>query len=258
MRIICIDDEALILKDMLEFVLDKDIDCRFFCKETEKAVEYSAKNKVDLAFIDICLGKENGFCVARKLLCHNSDIKIVFITGFSYDEEETRKELGKNVLAILKKPLSGTDVRYWINFVASDCTAVEITTFGAFGVKVNGEPVRFISAKSKELLAFLIYNNGNTVEMENVICALWADKDLDKAKIMYRDSVWKLRKTLTNYHIPWLVEFGRKSLTAKKDGVVCDYWDLLDGKNNDYRGNFLTNYDWSFDEQRFLDEKYDK
>lgn len=63
-----------------------------------------------LAVIDIKLGPVNGFEVARLIRQRNSDVKIIFITG--YREAITPEEWAgdRNVLGVLEKPFEIADL----------------------------------------------------------------------------------------------------------------------------------------------------
>ena len=82
--------------------------------------------------------------------------------------------------------------------------------------------------------------------MSDAISQLWPDRDIDKAKILYRDAVWRLRKTLDEYNIH-NVSFQRGLLMLDKSNISCDYWDYLNGTNDNVKGIFLKSYDWAID-----------
>src|SRR5574344_1448396 len=131
-------------------------------------------------------------------------------------------------------------------------STVRFQTFGAFDLFVNDVPIRFTSSKSKELLALLVAYDGSSLTMDDAICHLWPEKDIDLAKRLYRDAVWRLRSALKEYGLSFLVDFKRAVLYLQKDGVECDYWSFLHEKKGSYGGRFLIGYDWSLDYQNHL------
>ena len=41
------------------------------------------------------------------------------------------------------------------------------------------------------------------------------------------------------------MNFQRALLILDKTNIQCDYWDLLEGKEVNYGGEFLSSYEWS-------------
>jgi two-component SAPR family response regulator len=117
---------------------------------------------------------------------------------------------------------------------------------------MNDNLVTFSSNKSKELFALLIAYDGNNVSMNDAIANLWPDHDAELAKKLYRDAVWRLRKTLEGINFN-CVNFGRANLTIKKENISCDFWDFVKSGKGDYRGEFMKNYDWSINHLAVLD-----
>ena len=98
---------------------------------------------------------------------------------------------------------------------------------GANSNLLNGKPIEFKSTKSKELLALLVAYNGSTLTMGDAIAHLWPDKDVELAKKLYRDAVWRLRKTLKDSGIGDIVEFQKAKTYIKKEGIKCDYCSFI-------------------------------
>ena len=81
--------------------------------------------------------------------------------------------------------------------------------------------------------------------MSQAITYLWPNKDNEKAKILYRDAVWRLRETLEEIRFP-CVSFGRAILTLDKSNIKCDYYDYLSKKRRLKDSDiFLISYDWA-------------
>ena len=96
--------------------------------------------------------------------------------------------------------------------------------------------------------------------METAISLLWPFKELDLAKRLYRDSVYKLRQKLNEFGIANLVIFQRGATRLNTDftTIKCDYWDYLNDKDDhSYNGYFLTSYSWNKPIKVLLDKKKD-
>lgn len=83
-NVIMVDDEKIILNGgipILKSVL-KDANIESFTKPSE-AIEYAKHNKVDLAFLDIEMGKTSGLDVCRELLECNPKTNVIYLTAYA-------------------------------------------------------------------------------------------------------------------------------------------------------------------------------
>lgn len=112
MRIIILDDELSALNTFLPHILDDTkIECQMFMNEPVRAVEYVKNNPVEVAFLDIKMPSANGIEVAKKMLFHKPDIKIVFISAYAENEERIIKELDGKVAGFCHKPYRSEERR---------------------------------------------------------------------------------------------------------------------------------------------------
>ncbi len=248
MRIIAVDDEMEALSNfLLQIINDKEIEYKFFYKNPLDCLDYCKENSVDAAFLDIRMPVINGVDLAEKLIEISPDIRIIFITGFTYDQEEIESRLGDNLLGFCYKPFDAEKLNMFVSQIsAGGKRDIQIKCFGPFDIFINGRAVPFKSNKAKELLALLVAYNGSTLTMSEAIFHLWPEKDIELAKKLYRDAVWRLRKTLKDNGLRDIVEFGKAKLCLSTGNIHCDYWDFLNGIDSNYDGlNFMNNYDWA-------------
>lgn len=245
MKLMVIDDEVSSLHIFLDRTLGNGkAECVFFQDDLKSIQDYVKNNKVDAAFLDINMPNIDGVSLAQKLIKLQKDIRIVFVTGTLMKEDDLPLSLRDNFISIIYKPYNRDDVERCIDEIMKKKAVLDVRMFDHFGCSVLGHELPFTSSKSKELLALLICYNGKNLNMESAITYLWPDKDMEKAKILYRDAVWRLRKTLRDAHVE-CVGFQRGALTLDRSSVHCDYYDFLDGKPGYYSDNFLVDYDWS-------------
>ena len=84
MRILCVDDEQLMLK-MLEMAVKEarpDAEVTAYRKQAD-LLEDARKNGCDIAFLDIHMRGMNGVELAKELKMVNPRMNIIFVTGFS-------------------------------------------------------------------------------------------------------------------------------------------------------------------------------
>ena len=155
MNVIAVDDEFFALNDLTE-VLNECIpnaDIKSFTS-ADAAISFAKKNKTDIAFLDIEMDNTTGIQLASQLLKINERINIIFVTGYSEYALEAfsvyasgyilKPAEKKSVLAAMSK------LRYPVEN-ARPC--VKVKTFSNFEVYVDGMPLHFPRAKSKELFA---------------------------------------------------------------------------------------------------------
>lgn len=252
MKIIIVDDEMHALQLFLADLIGYDVEYRFFNDERSGILKYVAENRPEAAFLDINMPGINGIDLARELVTTQPSIKLVFTTGLDISRQDLPVSVAANTLGFLYKPYNRDELRRYLSEIAHKVVKMTVKTFGAFDCFLDGRLVRFSSSKSKELFALLIAYSGKTLTMTDAISQLWPDSDTDKSKILYRDAVWRLRKTLSELHFE-CVYFRRACLVLDSSNIVCDYWDYIAGRNTDYNGEFMKSFDWSTPYVMYLD-----
>ena len=242
MKIIVVDDERSSLHLFLDQIIDNGVDYHFFKDDVEGILDYANKNDIEGAFLDIYMPNMNGIELAKKLISIKPNIKIVFVTGYIVKSSDLR-DIYDNVLGVINKPVTADELVRYIKKIKEETFVLKVNMYGGFDCFINDRLVTFSSSKSKELFALLLALNGKSLEMGLAISYLWPDKELDKAKILYRDAVWRLRQTLREIDFN-CINFGRALLTLDKTNIICDYWENL--KNHVETDEILLiSYSWA-------------
>ncbi len=254
MKILIIDDEINALQIFLKEIIDEqEVEAKFFRDDPIAICEYVASSHIDAAFLDVNMPGINGIELAKLLIDITPTLRIVFITGLSITLADLPQIVAQNTIGFLYKPYDTKTLCKFLEIINDRNRILVAKMFDSFDCFVDGSLINFSSTKSKELFALLLTYNGKTLTMTDAIAHLWADVDIEKSKILYRDAVWRLRKTLSDIDCP-CVTFGRAILTLDKSIISCDFWTfLLTGKGN-YYGEFCKNYDWSIEYLAELDE----
>lgn len=252
LKIIAVDDEVSALHVILNEIIElRDIEYRFFKDDVRAITEYISANRVDAAFLDINMPNISGLELAERLAEISSELRFVFITGLAEGSSALSERVKSRTVGFLYKPFDRAELLKYLSEIGG-APKMTVKTFGSFECFIGDDVVNFSSAKSKELFALLITYYGKSLSMNDAISQLWPDHDLEKAKKLYRDAVWRLRKTLRDAGFN-CVAFGRANLTLIKDDINCDMWDFVEGENSLYGGEFLKNYEWSLNYQSMLD-----
>lgn len=245
MKIVVVDDEMLVLQSFLSDIIDYDVDYKFF-KDGKSVLEYASKHTIDALFTDIRMPEINGLILAEKIIDLYPDIPIVFITGMPITINELDDKVKANTLGFLYKPYNINKLSEFLNIIRKRTPTLYVKMFDGFDCFIDGKLVMFSSAKSKELFALLLTYNGKSLIMTDAINLLWEDYDIEKAKILYRNAVFRLRKTLADIGVN-CIGFKRAMLTLDKTNIQCDYWNFLNTGEGAYHGEFCKSYNWSID-----------
>ncbi len=257
LKILIIDNEKSALYSFLDQIIDnKDVDYKLFMNNPLDAVTYLT-SEVKGAFIDLKMPAISGEELAQKLIEKNALLKIVFVTGYTVDEDALYQQFKENLLGILYKPLDTKQFKFFVDAINKNnlVQSIKIHMFGTFDLFVNDTLMEFNSTKAKEMLALLIVYRGRTLTKNKIIEHLWPEKEYSKADVLYRYARWKLIETLRTYAILDFVHFSNAKLNLNTSmNIQCDYWDFLDCKlsleenENRYRDDiFLREYDWALE-----------
>ncbi len=252
-KIIAVDDEISALHVILNETIELgEVDCRFFKDNVSMITAYIAANRVDAAFLDVNMPNINGLELAERLVAISPEIKLVFITGLAIDADDLSPSVRARTIGFLYKPYDRAELLRYLDEIGGHVRTMTVKTFGSFDCFVDDKMVAFSSGKSKELFALLIAYNGKSLSMGDAISQIWPDHEVQKAKKLYRDAVWRLRKTLRDVDFN-CVTFNRANLLLDKSNISCDVWEYIAGERNDYGGEFLKSYEWSIPYQLRLD-----
>ena len=262
MNIIAVDDEPFALSD-LEEVLSECIPNTpiHTFDNTEDALAYAKENVVDIAFLDIEMNNTTGIQLAQMLLKIHEKTNIIFVTGYSEYALEAfsvyasgyilKPAEKKSVLSALSK------LRYPVEQTRPKIT---VKTFSNFEIYVNGTPLHFARAKSKELLAYLIHKNGTGCSLKELASVLYEDKEYTLSlQKQLQTIIATMMKSLNAENIGDLVvkRYNHLSVdTGKIDD--CDYYRFLNGDKeaiNTYTGEYMMNYSWGEFTIGYLDSK---
>lgn len=218
MRVICVDDEVLMLNQLKKFVERTEGVTEVMAYDDElDALEWVEKKKIDVAFLDIHLHEMPGIELAEKILEIQPDVQIVFCTGYM---EYAVKILNKQMLChYLMKPVLEEEVQDILKQLSQRKKAlltVKMTEdFAVFDQ--NGERIRIKRRKAAELLEELIRHNGEYVPTWELCESLWKDNDLMSEK--NKEYLW----TLFSHLRQTLQTVGKQEILKKNaDGYAVD------------------------------------
>jgi two-component SAPR family response regulator len=247
MRIIAVDDEKIALEALagaIKAIVAEDEVVTF--RYPEDALEYAKENLCDIAFLDIEMVGMSGTELAEKLKEYNSEINIVFCTGYGNYRD---KAFELHASGYLVKPITPEKVKRELENLRRpilEKKRLKVQTFGNFEVYLNGKPLNFKYRRTKELFAYLVDRGGSMCSVGEIIGILFEDESGRE------DYFQKLRRDL----LTTLEEAGCESVILHKRGMLgvviteiqCDYYDCLNGKKDfatSYFGEYMSQYSFA-------------
>ncbi|UPK43790.1 response regulator [Paenibacillus pabuli] len=219
------------------------------CFSTARAgLDFLAKERVDVVFLDIGMPEMNGLEAAEYIQQLDSNIRVIFVTAYA-DHAVEAFEL--QALDYVLKPVSSARLTKTIDRIIAGmillsspvaATAeVQVSESEADGVdtRVPGlltfkhldiyrsldqeaEKHKWRTAKSQELFAFLFHHRGEWVSKEILIDKLWADVSQEKGLTHLHTSVYQIRKLLKEWSMTGKLEYNMNRYRLLSGNLVSD------------------------------------
>lgn len=249
MRVICLDDEKIILQGMI-------MNCKKIDKITEvigfnnfeELKNYLKNNTADVIFSDINMPDINGIDIAKYLKENHPEINIVFTTGYT---EYMNQAIRASAKGYLLKPITKEMIEEQINYFLEDNEVnkrVEVKAFGNFDIKVDGKPLS-LSSKAKEALAYLIDRNGSSINRKELAAVIYEDDSYSRTIQSYITKIFnELKNVLIEHKIEDLLLIDQNSYSINTKLIICDAYEYLKGNKkykNSYHGEYMIQYPWA-------------
>ena len=253
MRMLCVDDEPLMLK-MLEMAIkearpDADITAH---KKQADLLEDARKNGCDIAFLDIHMRGMNGVELAKELKTVNPKMNIIFVTGFS---EYAGEAMSMHASGYIMKPVTKekiekelADLRFPI--VPKKNAKLRVQCFGNFDVFTpDGDHVRFERSKAKEVFAYLVHRRGSSCTTREIFAAIFEDEPYEKKlQNLLQTYIYSMIKSLKKIGAEDAVVRSYNALAVNPEVLDCDYYrfcELDAGAVNAYECEYMSQYYWA-------------
>ncbi len=253
MRYLLVDDEMMslaLLKNEVESAVG-DAEIVDF-QNPEEAYEYAKEHLCDVAFLDIEMTQMNGIMLGKLLKELNPQINLIFVTAYnSYGMDA----FGLHASGYVLKPVTAEAISRElkeIRFPKDDKRGgkrMRAVTFGQFDFWLDGKPVHFGRAKSKELLAYLIHRKGSGVTRKELAAVIFEDSDYSRTVQDYVSKIVReLEGTLKKNEISGLLLHDRNYYSVNTELFSCDAYEFDENDPiavNSYRGEYMAQYSWA-------------
>ena len=237
-RAILVDDEQLALKH-LENKLNElgTVEVVKTFSNAPNVLKEMKHLDFQVAFLDIEMPGFNGLDLAELIQEGKKDVYIVFVTAYrDYAIQAFELHSIDYLLKpIMKERLEKTVMRLQEQLLLSDKSSVnerdtspslKIFCFDEFAVFSQEEPVKWKTAKVKELFAVFITHLNTSMNRDSLIDLLWPESEYQKAKIQLHTSISHLRKMLDSVGYPGSLTFSDQCYALELHGFQCDAIEL--------------------------------
>lgn len=253
MRMLCVDDEPLMLK-MLEMAIKEarpDADITAYRKQAE-LLEDARKNGCDIAFLDIHMRGMNGVELAKELKTVNPKMNIIFVTGFS---EYAGEAMSLHASGYIMKPVTKekieqelSDLRFPV--IPKKNAKLRVQCFGNFDVFTpDGAHVRFERSKAREVFAYLVHKQGSSCTTREIFSAIFEDEPYEKKlQNLLQTYIYAMIKSLKAVGAEDAVVRSYNALAVNPEVLDCDYYrfkELDAGAVNAYQNEYMSQYYWA-------------
>lgn len=233
-RAILVDDEKLALQLMEKKLKEVGIQVVKSFTNAESVINEMKTLDFQVAFLDIELAGISGLDLAELIGEWNNRIHIVFITAYrdyaiqafelhsiDYLLKPVLKGRLEKTVARIHEQLQLENVDLQLK-EQTPSKSLKVICFNEFVVYSNEEPVKWKTAKVKELFAFFITHIHTYINRDTIIQTIWPDYDYNKAKIQLHTCISHLRKTLDSLGYKQALLFSNQGYTLELDNFYCD------------------------------------
>lgn len=137
--------------------------------------------------------------------------------------------------------------------------SLEVKTFGNFTLLYENKVIKFSRTKSPELLAYLIYKRGSSVQTKELLTVLYGEHaDSSKYGASLRNLIVDIKQSLAALEIQNFFITEYNNFRINPESLKCDYYDFLSGDETaikSFAGEFMSQYSWAEDITGFLEMK---
>ena len=260
MRILLVDDEKRALHLLEEAAKEACPNDELFAfQDPIEALEFAKTTQLDVALLDINMGRMNGVVLAKNLKDIMPGIGVIFCTAYTEYAIEAIKLRANGYLMkpidpeAIKEEIEALDHPRYVPYKKP----LVIHTFGNFEVFYDGKPVEFSRNKSKEVLAYLVDCKGASASAAEIGAIIWEDGIFDRQRQKQLQKIISdLRKALKVIKADDIIIKNKSGYMIDKERIDCDYYRLLDGDAaimNTYAGRYMCAYSWAEITTAYLD-----
>lgn len=256
-KVAIIDDEQLAVDNLVFFLKQfPALEVVGAVTEVDELFKCLEENEVQLIFMDIEMPEMSGLELASKVTEDYKDIEIIFATAYN---QYAIQAFDLNAIDYILKPLSYARIEKTVNKILKRIPRkkekeVFIKCLGGFDIIINDQIIPFKLSKAKEVLAYLIQNNGKSMGWMTIADDIWPDTYDDK-KLMnnFHVASFSLRTFLAENNIADIYDYSRNVYRVDTTKFACDYLQLIDVYRNFKKTKEMTEHPEHFKTGEYLE-----
>ncbi len=150
-------------------------------------------------------------------------------------------------------------VKKYIMMLKKQKQNLEAKTFGNFTLLYENTVVKFSRSKSPELLAYLIYKKGSSVQTKELLTVLYGDHaDSARYGASLRNLIVDVKHSLAELEIEKFFIAEYNNFRINPEVIRCDYYEFLAGDSDaikNFAGEFMSQFSWAEETTAFLEMK---
>lgn len=109
---------------------------------------------------------------------------------------------------------------------------VKVCCFGPFRVRSDEREIKWRTSKTRELMAYLVHHQGESVSKHRILEDLWSELDGERAATHLNTTLHFLRKSLHAMGLDDMIRYSHGYYTLDMRRLVCDYNRFCDLASN--------------------------
>lgn len=252
MTVLMLDNTLLELNRMMLIVreLYRDADVFVFL-DMDELLEFAADKRVDIAILDVSAADSAGIEGARRLVAANPKINLIFATN---DEHMpfNREIWALHASGYVLKPITREKLQEEmanLRFPIHNDIKLLVKCHGDFEVQTLEEKaVHFSRRKGKELLAYLIYRNGEAVLPREAAAVIFNDGECADRTMRYFE---KIAATLVRD----LRAVGAERVVVRSYNRIAVDLSIVKLQHHEVNTEniYMVQYDWAHNQIDYMD-----
>ena len=252
---IVIDDESLIRKGTIKKLqpMEDQIACVGEADNGKAGIELIQEVHPDFVILDMQMPIMGGKELLPYLAENYPEMPLIVISGYR-DFDYVKQAISAAAIDYILKPFDEDDIKRSLQRamaqggVENKRERLKIRCFPRFELIIDDKPMAFKSKKAKELLAYLVHNQGCWINIGTLVYDLFGDWNEKSSKSHFRVVLARLKKELSDYGIENIIEtkYGAVRVNISED--ICDYYLFLRGNHHLFHGEYMIDYSWAEEE----------
>lgn len=239
LRAVLVDDERPALDELSYLLQENSVEVIGRFQNTEGLIDFVVREKPDIVFLDIELRGINGIDFGVELQ-NRVDLAIIFVTAYSgyaldafraYPLDYIVKPVDEEHLARTLRHIRETSEH------RASTRDLYVRCFGKFEITCSGDKVRLPTKKTRELLAYLLCNEGTLIYRDDLMHLVFGSGDSGKDGNNLRVSVFRIKNAFHEAGIRKDQILIREDLSVGIADGICDFVDFQRFSN----GNLIIN-----------------